>query len=106
VAPLAQPATNQFGQPPLGEMLYGMQTSIDPDVPDFYTLYGSTPYDMAPYNQSVAQASEGIVPSADSPRASAPASAATGVGFYHGFGPGQPDWGFYSGFTARFTTPR
>jgi hypothetical protein len=21
------------------------------------------------------------------------------VGFYSGFGPGQPDWGFYKGFT-------
>jgi hypothetical protein len=98
----AQPAMNQPGQPPFGEMLYSMQTFMNqPGVQDFYTLY----------NPAVVQANEGITPSAAYPNATTPQTgvpaaaatsvgrAATTVGFYNGFGPGQADWGFYSGFT-------
>jgi hypothetical protein len=102
----AQPAMNQPGQPPFGEMLYSMQTFMNqPGVQDFYTLY----------NPAIVQANEGIAPGAPYPGAGAPqtgipAAPATSVGkvlpqgpgnvgFYNGFGPGQADWGFYSGFT-------
>jgi hypothetical protein len=106
----AQPAMNQPGQPPFGEMLYSMQTYMNqPGVQDFYTTY----------NPAVVQASEGITPSAAYPNASTPqtgvpsaAAAAIGspltqgptapssAGFFNGFGPGQTNWGFYAGFTA------
>jgi hypothetical protein len=106
----AQPAMNQAGQPPFGEMLYSMQTYMNqPGVQDFYTTY----------NPAVVQANQGITPSTAYPNATTPqtgvpaaAAAAIGsaltqggaatssVGFYNGFGPGQADWGFYAGLTA------
>jgi hypothetical protein len=105
----AQPAMNQAGQPPFGEMLYSMQTYMgQPGVQDFYTTY----------NPAVVQANEGVTPSAAYPNATTPqtgvppaAAAATGsaltqgpastsVGFYNGFGPGVANWGFYAGLTA------
>jgi hypothetical protein len=107
----AQPSMNQAGQPPFGEMLYSMQTYMNqPGRPDFYTMY----------NPAVVQANQGTTPSAAYPNPTTPqtgvpaaAAAAAGslltqgsagntVGFYNGFGPGQPDVGFYAGFT----TPR
>jgi hypothetical protein len=100
-AQFAQPAMNQPGQPPFGEMLYSMQTFMNqPGVQDFYTLY----------NPAVVQANEGIAPSATTPQTGVPGAAGKvlpqgpavsngTVGFYNGFGPGQADWGFYSGFT-------
>jgi hypothetical protein len=106
----AQPAMNQPGQPPFGEMLYSMQTYMNqPGVQDFYTMY----------NPAVVQANEGITPSTAYPNASTPQTgvpsaaaaaigsaltqgpaAAASVGFYNGFGPGRADWGFYAGMTA------
>jgi hypothetical protein len=113
-AQFAQPAMNQPGQPPFGEMLYSMQTFTNQGVQDFY----------ATYNPAVLQANEGIAAGATTPKAGAPQAgvpvpaapttptSSVGkvlpqgpggsretVGFYNGFGPGQADWGFYSGFT-------
>jgi hypothetical protein len=108
-----QPSMNQAGQPPFGEMLYSMQTYMtQPGAPDFYGTF----------NPTVVQANEGVAPTAAYPNPATPqtglpaaSAAALGrtlslgtnstlntVGFYNGFGPGQPDFGFYSGFT----TPR
>ncbi len=106
----SQPAMNQAGQPPFGEMFYSMQTYMNqPGVQDFYTMN----------NPAVVQANEGITPSAaypnpTTPQTGVPSAAAanvgkviaqgadaTSVGFYNGFGPGQePNFGFYAGFTA------
>jgi hypothetical protein len=108
-----QPSMNQPGQPPFGEMLYSMQSYMNqPGTPDFYGTF----------NPAVVQANAGVTPGAAypnpvTPQTGVPSATTTAVGkaltlgpfgagdtvgFYNGFGPGQPDVGFYSGFT----TPR
>jgi hypothetical protein len=109
-AAYGQAAMNQPGQPPFGETFVSNQTAMgQPGQADFYE-------GMA--NPNVLQANQGIQPSNAYPHPVSPQtgvpSAATNaagfgltqgpntVGFYSGFGPGVPDWGFYEGFT----TPR
>jgi hypothetical protein len=105
-----QAGLNQPGQAPFGETFVSNQTWMNqPGQPDFYAG-GVNPY--------VLQANQGIVPSnayanPSTPQTGVPSAATTAmgfgltqgpnaVGFYNGFGPGQPDVGFYAGFT----TPR
>jgi hypothetical protein len=106
----SQAGMNQPGQPPFGEMLYSMQTYMNqPGAPDFYQQF----------NPTVVGANEGVTPSAAYPNPTTPqtgvpssttvslGSATTQappgtVGFFNGFGPGQPNFGFFAGFT----TPR
>jgi hypothetical protein len=109
-ATYGQAGMNQAGQAPFGETFISNQTWMNqPGQADFYA--GGA-------NPSVLQANQGIVPSTAYPSPSTPptgvpsaANAAFGfgvtqgpntVGFYNGFGPGQPNFGFYAGFT----TPR
>jgi hypothetical protein len=102
----------QAGQPPFGEMLYSVQTYMNqPGVPDFYDRLGINP--------TAIQATEGTTPFT-TPSPSAPTTTTTvalpnsigqqytptntgsTIGFYNGFGPGNPNFGFFAGFT----TPR
>jgi hypothetical protein len=109
-ATYGQAAMNQPGQPPFGQTFVSNQTAMgQPGQADFYE-------GMA--NPNIVQANQGIQPSNAYPHPVSPQtgvpSAATNaagfgltqgpntVGFYAGFGPGVPDWGFYEGFT----TPR
>jgi hypothetical protein len=109
---------SQAGQPPFGEMFYSVQTYMNqPGVPDFYDRLGINP--------TAIQATEGTTPFATSTSTSTPTATTTTttttiappsslgqqytptntgttVGFYSGFGPGNPNFGFFSGFT----TPR
>jgi hypothetical protein len=105
---------SQAGQPPFGEMLYSVQTYMNqPGQPDYYDRLGINP--------TALQASEGLAPlTAQPPPPTVSTSTATSappnslgqqftptntgssVGFYNGFGPGNPNFGFYAGFT----TPR
>ncbi len=106
---------NQAGQPPFGEMFYSMQTYMNqPGQPDYYDRLGINP--------TLIQATQGTTtsPTAAPPttgtsstnvtvtapnslgQQSTPTNTGTTVGFYNGFGPGSPNFGFYSGFT----TPR
>jgi hypothetical protein len=106
-ATFGQAGLNQPGQPPFGETFVSQQTAMNqPGQPDFYQ--GNNP--------SVLQANEGSTPAQAYPNPNTPqtgvsASANTAfgfattqgnniVGFYNGFGPGQPNFGFYNGFTA------
>jgi hypothetical protein len=101
---------NQPGQAPFGETFVTNQTAMDqPGQPDFFA---------AGPNPNLLQANEGIAPSTAYPQPLTPATGVPSVvtrsvgfgltqgpntvGFYNGFGPGQPDFGFYAGFT----TPR
>lgn len=105
-----QASMNQPGQAPFGETFISNQTSMNqPGQPDFYE--GTN-------NPNVTQANQGIVPQNGYQNPSSPASGVSNtatntlgfgqtqgpntVGFFNGFGPGQPNFGFYSGFT----TPR
>jgi hypothetical protein len=105
-----QAGMNQPGQPPYGGTFVSNQTAMgQPGQADFYA--GTT-------NPNVLQANQGIQPSNAypnpvSPQTGVPAGATTAagfgvsqsansVGFYNGFGPGVPNWGFFAGFT----TPR
>ncbi len=107
-AAFAQPGLNQPGTPPFSEFFVSQQTAMgQPGQPDFY---------QGTNNPSIVQANEGAVPARAYPDATTPetgvspaATKAFGfattqgsnvVGFYNGFGPGQPDFGFYKGFTA------
>jgi hypothetical protein len=109
-ATYGQAGMNQPGQPSFGETFLSNQTAMgQPGQADFFE--GTA-------NPNVVQANEGIVPSNAYPNPSTPqtgvSSTATNalgfrltqspntVGFFSGFGPGQPDFGFYAGFT----TPR
>jgi hypothetical protein len=107
-AVFSQAGLNQPGAEPFSEFMISPQTSMNqPGQADFFQ--GGT-------NSSVLQANEGAVPTVAYP---SPASPQTGVppeatrafgfattqgnnvvGFYNGFGPGQPNFGFYKGFTA------
>jgi hypothetical protein len=105
---------SQAGQPPFGEMFYSMQTYMNqPGAPDYYERLGINP--------TALQASEGLTPLTAQPppptvstttatsappnslgQQFTPTNTGTSVGFYNGFGPGTPNFGFYAGFT----TPR
>lgn len=111
---------SQAGQPPYGEMFYSMQTYMNqPGQPDYYDRLGINP--------TAIQASEGVQPftsyqgqvgtqvngstttnqTATTPPNSlgqqlTPTNTGSTVGFYSGFGPGNPNFGFFAGFT----TPR
>jgi hypothetical protein len=101
-----QAGMNQPGQAAFGETFVSNQTWMNqPGQPDFYG--GANP--------NVLQANQGVAPSSAypspwmpqtgaSPPGAAPYENASPntVGFYNGFGPGQPSVGFYAGFT----TPR
>jgi hypothetical protein len=106
--PVALPAPNLVGVPgnPGRVQVFAQPAMNQPGVQDFYTLYKPTLV-----NPAVPQANEVItVPVAPATAVGKvlttgvrPATSAHGtgtVGFYNGFGPGQADWGFYSGFTA------
>jgi hypothetical protein len=120
-ATYGRPGMSQAGQPPFGEMLYSMQTYMNqPGMPDYYDRLGINP--------TALQASEGVTPltsylgqvgtqvtetntttttTATTPPNSlgqhlTPTNTGSTVGFYQGFGPGSPNFGFYAGFT----TPR
>jgi hypothetical protein len=106
-AVFSQAGLNQPGAEPFSEFMISQQTSMNqPGQADFYE--GSNP--------SVLQANQGAAPAVAYP---SPATPQTGVppeatrafgfatsqgtnvvGFYNGFGPGQPNFGFYKGFTA------
>jgi hypothetical protein len=103
-----QAAMNQPGQPSYGETFISNQTSMNqPGQADFYE--GTN-------NPNITQANQGIVPSNAYQNPSSPASGVSTtatttlgfgqtqspntVGFFNGFGAGQPNFGFYSGFTA------
>jgi hypothetical protein len=100
---------SQAGQPPFGEMFYSLQTYMNqPGQPDYYDRLGINP--------TAIQASEGSAPlTITTPTATArtplpnsigmqstPTNTGSTVGFYNGFGPGNPNFGFFAGFT----TPR
>jgi hypothetical protein len=88
---------SQAGQPPFGEMFYSVQTYMNqPGQPDYYDRLGMNP--------TAIQASEGVQPTPPNSIGQhlTPTNTGTAVGFYNGFGPGNPNFGFYAGFT----TPR
>jgi hypothetical protein len=102
-----QPGLNQPGQAPFSETFVSQQTAMNqPGQPDFYQ--GNNP--------SILEANQGSTPAQaypnpNTPQTGVPSSATTAfgfattqgnniVGFYNGFGPGQPNFGFYNGFTA------
>lgn len=111
---------SQAGEPPFGEMFYSMQTYMNqPGQPDYYDRLGINP--------TALQASGGSVPftsyqgqvgtqgngngtgtttntTATTPPNSigqhlTPTNTGDAVGFYSGFGPGSPNFGFFAGFT-------
>jgi hypothetical protein len=103
-----QAGLNQPGQPPFSEFFVSQQTALNqPGQPDFY---------QGTNNPSIVEANQGVTPSQaylnpTTPQTGVPpvATQAFGfattqgnnvVGFYNGFGPGQPNFGFYNGFTA------
>jgi hypothetical protein len=103
---------SQAGQPPFGEMLYSMQTYMNqPGMPDYYDRLG--------VNLTALQASGGSTPPTATPppptvstttattalpnslgQQFTPTNTGSSVGFYNGFGPGSPNFGFFSGFTS------
>jgi hypothetical protein len=106
---------SQAGQPPFGEMFFSLQTYMNqPGQPDYYDRLGMNP--------TAIQASEGYAPvttPTPTPMTTTtttttattalpnsigqqftPTNTGTAVGFYNGFGPGNPNFGFYNGFTA------
>ncbi len=107
-AAYGQAGLNQPGEEPFSESFVSQQTSLNqPGQPDIY---------QGTSNPNIVQANEGAVPARaypnpTSPQTGVPPSATTAfgfattqgtnvVGFYNGFGPGQPNFGFYNGFTA------
>ena len=105
-SPFGQTGMNQPGQPPFTEGFSGNQGAGGamlnvPGQPDFYDGFG--------FNRGVVPPPQGASPVTPYPNfTTAPPPTTTvspgpqGVGFYDGFGGGQPDFGFYAGFT----TPR
>jgi hypothetical protein len=108
-SPFASTSMNQPGQAPFTEGLSGNQgvgTALNqPGQPNFYDGFGFnhgvvppnqgaqriTPYPnytVPPQSANVGQANTSFV------------VAPVAVGFYNGFGGGQPDFGFYAGFTS------
>jgi hypothetical protein len=105
-----QAAMNQPGQAAYGETFISNQTWMNqPGQGDFYE---------GTINPNILQANQGSVPAMAYPNPNSPATGLSAtaaralgytltqspntVGFFSGFGPGQPDFGFYAGFT----TPR
>ena len=113
---------SQAGQPPYGEMFYSMQTYMNqPGQPDYYDRLGINPtaiqasQGIAPFTSYQGQVGSQVNatsttttnPTATTPpnsvgMQSTPTNTGTTIGFYNGFGPGNPNFGFYAGFT----TPR
>jgi hypothetical protein len=110
-SPFAGTSMNQPGQPPFLEGFSGNQgvgsLANQPGQPDFYDGFG--------FNRGVVPANQGAQPMTPFPNYTVPpqpnvVGLANGttvlttstLGFYNGFGGGQPDFGFYAGFT----TPR
>jgi hypothetical protein len=103
-SPFASTAMTQPGQPPFLEGFSGNQgvgsSMTQPGVPDFYDGFG--------FNRGVTPPNQGAEPATPYPNYTTvpqpgnPGVANGGFGFYNGFGGGQPDVGFYAGFT----TPR
>lgn len=113
---------NQPGQPPFGEMFYSMQTYMNqPGQPDYYDRLGINPtanmasqgsvpftaYQGQAGTQGNGTSSTTTKPTATTPPNSigqqlTPTNTGNTVGFYNGFGPGNPNFGFFAGFT----TPR
>jgi hypothetical protein len=104
-----QTAMNQPGQPPFTEGFSGNQSAgatmlNQPGQPDFYDGFG--------FNRGVVPPNQGATPTTPYPNSTvaspqgiaqqSPTSAiaTSSVGFYNGFGGGQPDFGFYAGFSA------
>ena len=103
---------SQAGQPPFGEMLFSMQTYMNqPGMPDYYDRLG--------VNLTQLQATQGTTtltappppPTVSTTTATqalpnslgqqfTPTNTGSSVGFYNGFGPGNPNFGFFSGFTS------
>ena len=115
----AQTGMNQPGQAPFSEGFGGNQgvgsAMNQPGVPDFFDGFG--------FNRGVIPPNNGANPVSPYPNATVQVTSATAAsnaqiltttaaatlapatqsfGFYNGFGGGQPDFGFYAGFT----TPR
>ena len=103
-SPFASTAMTQPGQTPFLEGFSGNQgvgsSMTQPGVPDFYDGFG--------FNRGVTPPNQGAEPATPypnyttAPQPGNPGVANGGFGFYNGFGGGQPDVGFYAGFT----TPR
>jgi hypothetical protein len=104
-SPFASTAMTQPGQPPFLEGFSGNQgvgsAMNQPGVADFYEGFG--------FNRGVTPPNQGAEPATPYPNYTTvlvpgnPGVATDGTyGFYNGFGAGQPDVGFYAGFT----TPR
>jgi hypothetical protein len=111
-SPFGGTAMTQPGQTPFTEGVSGNQgvgTALNqPGLPNFYDGFG--------FNRGVVPPNQGAVPTTPYPNYTIPPQpgnpgqaitggsvfVATGAGFYNGFGGGQPDVGFYAGFT----TPR
>jgi hypothetical protein len=113
-SPFGGTQMNQPGQPPFTEGFYGNQgvgsSMSQAGQPDFYDGFG--------FNRGVVPPNQRAQPMTPYPNDTTPppspnAGLANGqahaqplvpqsVGFYNGFGGGQPDFGFYAGFT----TPR
>jgi hypothetical protein len=103
---------SQAGQPPFGEMLFSMQTYMNqPGMPDYYDRLG--------VNLTALQANQGTntleqtppPPTVSTTTATqslpnslsqqfTPTNTGSSVGFYNGFGPGNPNFGFFSGFAS------
>ena len=107
-AAFGQAGLNQPGEEPFQEFFISQQTSLNqPGQADFFE--GSTNPNIVSANEGVAPAR--AYPNPTTPQTGVPPSATTAfgfattqgnnvVGFYNGFGPGQPNFGFYNGFTA------
>ena len=103
---------SQAGQPPFGEMLYSMQTYMNqPGMPDYYDRLGvnltaleasggTTPLTAPPPPPSVATTTATGAPPNSLSQQFTPTNSGSSVGFYNGFGPGNPNFGFFSGFTS------
>ena len=113
-AAFGRPGLNQAGQPPFGEMFYSVQTYMNqPGVPDYYDRLGINPTALQATEGSTPLTASGPTPTTPTTSTTmalpnsigqqfTPTNTGTTVGFYSGFGPGNPNFGFFSGFT----TPR
>ncbi len=100
-SPFASTAMNQPGQPPFLEGLSGNQgvgsSMNQPGAPDFYDGFGFN-RGVTPPNQG-AERETPYPNDTTAPQPLNPGVANGSLGFYNGFGGGQPDVGFYAGFT-------
>lgn len=96
---------SQAGQPPFGEMFYSMQTYMNqPGQPDYYDRLGINPTAIQASQGSTTRttATTATTPPNSIGQQLTPTNTGNTVGFYNGFGPGNPNFGFFAGFT----TPR